>query len=333
MIPPPSGEELLGNAANPSNRCKSVGPVYNIVRCIMSILHTTPVAQNGMRCAIFSRAMQGSSSIFEQHHEKRAHCHQVDGVEIAFDSFAVARAFRNELWKDRFAAHLSRVSTRLSGLQGWGEVVAARKSRSTATKLLAPRCTSSAISLAPALLADPIAGLDDLAKRLSPFRGHNMAKAGLELAYMDLLAQASEQSLSALIGGELERMAVGVSLGIQPTISRLLQRVEQYLESRLPANQTEDQTGLGPRRRRRSATQASRHPAFGRCQLGIHPRRSGALKEARRFQSANDRATARRTTTWWTMRALQEVMTTRLCLDESIISHRHARSWPWIGEL
>ena len=44
-----------------------------------------------------------------------------------------------------------------------------------------------------------------------------MAKAGLELAYMDLLAQASGQSLSALIGGELKRVAVGVSLGIQPT--------------------------------------------------------------------------------------------------------------------
>jgi O-succinylbenzoate synthase len=56
-----------------------------------------------------------------------------------------------------------------------------------------------------------------------------MAKAGLELAFMHLLAQVNEQSLSALIGGELKRVAVGVSLGIQPTISRLLERVERYL--------------------------------------------------------------------------------------------------------
>ena len=49
--------------------------------------------------------------------------------------------------------------------------------------------------LGPVLLTEPIHGIDDLVKRLSPFRGHNMAKAGLELAYMDLLAQVSEQSL------------------------------------------------------------------------------------------------------------------------------------------
>jgi O-succinylbenzoate synthase len=81
----------------------------------------------------------------------------------------------------------------------------------------------------PALLTAPITGLNDLARRLARFRGHNMAKAGLELAFMHLLAQVKEQSLSALIGGELKRVAVGVSLGIQPTISRLLERVERYL--------------------------------------------------------------------------------------------------------
>jgi O-succinylbenzoate synthase len=81
----------------------------------------------------------------------------------------------------------------------------------------------------PAVLVKPIEGLNELAGRLAPFRGHNMAKAGLQLAYMDLLAQRSQQSLSALIGGTHKRVAVGVSLGIQPTVSRLLERVERYL--------------------------------------------------------------------------------------------------------
>jgi O-succinylbenzoate synthase len=56
-----------------------------------------------------------------------------------------------------------------------------------------------------------------------------MAKAGLELAYMDLLAQSTQQSLSALIGGTRKQAAVGVSLGIQPTVSQLLDRVERFL--------------------------------------------------------------------------------------------------------
>jgi len=56
-----------------------------------------------------------------------------------------------------------------------------------------------------------------------------MAKAGFELAYMDLLARTQRQSISKLIGGERPRIAVGVSLGIQPSIDRLLERVDRYL--------------------------------------------------------------------------------------------------------
>ena len=51
------------------------------------------------------------------------------------------------------------------------------------------------------MLAQPISSLNDLATRFASFRGHNMAKAGLELAYIDLLAQLTNQSLSRMIGG------------------------------------------------------------------------------------------------------------------------------------
>jgi O-succinylbenzoate synthase len=56
-----------------------------------------------------------------------------------------------------------------------------------------------------------------------------MAKAGLELAFMDLLAQVREVSLSGLVGGERKVIPVGVSLGIQPNVDRLLERVERFL--------------------------------------------------------------------------------------------------------
>jgi O-succinylbenzoate synthase len=56
-----------------------------------------------------------------------------------------------------------------------------------------------------------------------------MAKAGLELAFMDLMAQATNQSLSQLLGGTQKRIPVGVSLGIQATMPQLLERVDRYL--------------------------------------------------------------------------------------------------------
>src|SRR5260370_41062894 len=79
------------------------------------------------------------------------------------------------------------------------------------------------------MLSGTIADLNDLAKRFADFRGHNMAKAGLELAYLDLLARIRGQSLSQLIGGVRESIAVGVSLGIQSSINKLLERVDKYL--------------------------------------------------------------------------------------------------------
>ena len=151
----------------------------------------------------------------------------IEGVEIR-----LIRLPLNEPFETSFGKIDSRliflVCLHAEGLRGWGEVVASEE----------PRYSYETVGTAfhvikdffgPALLAEPIKGLDDLAKRLSSFRGHNMAKAGLELAYMDLLAQVSQQSLSTLIGGTVKRVPVGVSLGIQPTVSQLLERVERYL--------------------------------------------------------------------------------------------------------
>ena len=115
------------------------------------------------------------------------------------------------------------------GLKGWGEVVASEQ------PLYSYETAGTAFHvikdfLAPAVLDTPVADLAGLAQRFSRFRGHNMAKAGLELAFMDLLAQVNKKSLAALVGGERKRVAVGVSLGIQPTLSQLLRRVDKYLD-------------------------------------------------------------------------------------------------------
>jgi o-succinylbenzoate synthase len=120
------------------------------------------------------------------------------------------------------------VAVKGGGETGWGEVVAAEE------PLYSYETVGTAMHvirdyLAPALLAEPVSDIADLARRLAPFRGHNMAKAGLELAYMDLLARLQCKSLSQLIGGTRDRIPVGVSLGIQPTLEQLLERVDRYL--------------------------------------------------------------------------------------------------------
>ena len=155
-----------------------------------------------------------------------------DQVAIENIEMRTVRLPLNEPFETSFGRIDSRliflVSIEGGGLTGWGEVVAAEEPRysyetvGTAWHVIRDY-------LAPAMLSGPVADLSDLAERFANFRGHNMAKAGLELAYMDLLARIRGQSLSQLIGGVRESIAVGVSLGIQSSLDKLLKRVDKYL--------------------------------------------------------------------------------------------------------
>jgi O-succinylbenzoate synthase len=155
-----------------------------------------------------------------------------DQIELESIEMQTVRLPLHEPFETSFGSIDSRliflVSVKAGGLTGWGEIVAAEEPRysyetvGTAWHVIRDY-------LAPAMLLRPVADLSDLAARFARFRGHNMAKAGLELAYVDLVARTKERSLSQLIGGLRARVPVGVSLGIQPDLDQLLDRVERYL--------------------------------------------------------------------------------------------------------
>ena len=60
-------------------------------------------------------------------------------------------------------------------------------------------------------------------------RGHNMAKGGLETALWDAEARQKGVPLWKLLGGTREEIPCGVSIGIQPTIEKLIAKVEKEL--------------------------------------------------------------------------------------------------------
>lgn len=116
-----------------------------------------------------------------------------------------------------------------NGLTGWGECVAGEgpwysyETVETAWHVLSD-------FLIPALLGRTLDGPADVVDAFQRVRGHAMARATLENAVWDLRAQADGVSLQQLIGGALPRVAVGVSIGIEPTIDELLARVAQYVD-------------------------------------------------------------------------------------------------------
>jgi o-succinylbenzoate synthase len=69
----------------------------------------------------------------------------------------------------------------------------------------------------------------EITEILAPIRGHNMAKAGIESAIWDAEAKIRGVSLSKLLGGTIEEIACGVSIGIQPSIDALIAKVEKEL--------------------------------------------------------------------------------------------------------
>ncbi len=69
----------------------------------------------------------------------------------------------------------------------------------------------------------------DLFAAWKAIRGHNMAKAGLEMAAWDLFAKQSNVPLATALGGHKSEIVSGVSVGIQDSLEQLAAKVEGEL--------------------------------------------------------------------------------------------------------
>lgn len=65
---------------------------------------------------------------------------------------------------------------------------------------------------------------DIYATLLEDIRGHEMAKAAVEMGMWALFAVLQQESLAAVLGGKQRRISVGISLGIQSSPAALVQR-------------------------------------------------------------------------------------------------------------
>jgi len=79
-------------------------------------------------------------------------------------------------------------------------------------------------------LSHPVAFHTEVQK----FKGHHMAKAGLELALWDLKAKKEQKPLSELYGGDKKEVFSGVSIGIQDKVPDLIGRIGDFLEKGYP---------------------------------------------------------------------------------------------------
>lgn len=83
--------------------------------------------------------------------------------------------------------------------------------------------------LGPLVLGREWDSIDQLRGHYHLVKGHNFAKAGLEMACWDALARAEGQPLRRLLGGVSKEIASGVSLGIETDLRKLTDLVEKYV--------------------------------------------------------------------------------------------------------
>lgn len=153
---------------------------------------------------------------------------RIERIELRHIKMELVSPFVTSMGTEYDEEHII-VRVDAEGVTGWGESVAegtpfySYETVQTAWHILND-------FLIPAVLGKDLHSVEEAISAYQGVRGHRMAKAGLEAALWDAFAKTQQKSLSKLLGGIRDRIEVGVSIGIQESTGKLLEKVEGYLD-------------------------------------------------------------------------------------------------------
>jgi o-succinylbenzoate synthase len=215
------------------------------------------------------------------------------------------------------------VSLASEGLIGYGECVAdhdpgySYETTGTAWHILKD-------FIAPLILGQEIPDAESYQRRVEGIRGHQLAKAGVEMALWDLLGKRTGKSLREMLGGERSRVEVGVSVGLQSSREKLVEMVAEYVSQGYRRVKLKIKPG------RDVAETLAVHKAFPNLLLQVDANSSYTLATSEALRPLDDLELLLieqplQEDDIWDHRKLQASFKTAICLDESIVSLRHAR--------
>jgi O-succinylbenzoate synthase len=114
------------------------------------------------------------------------------------------------------------------GVDGWGECVAG-VDPFYSSEWIESAWPTLKHYLAPAVVGRTLATARESVPLTARVRGHRMAKAALENALWDAEAKQKQQPLWKLLGGTLQEISCGVSIGIQDSVEQLLEKIQTEL--------------------------------------------------------------------------------------------------------
>jgi O-succinylbenzoate synthase len=215
------------------------------------------------------------------------------------------------------------ISLASEGLIGYGECVAdhdpgySYETTGTAWQIIKE-------FIAPLILGQDFSDMESFQQRVEGIRGHNLAKAGVEMAIWDLFGKRAGRSLRELLGGERTQVEVGVSVGLQSSPQKLVETVADYVSQGYRRVKLKIKPG------RDIAETRAVHKAFPNLLLQVDANSAYTLVTSDALMPLDALELLLieqplQEDDIWDHRKLQAQMKTALCLDESIISLRHAR--------
>ncbi|MCC7359410.1 MAG: o-succinylbenzoate synthase [Anaerolineales bacterium] len=152
---------------------------------------------------------------------------KIDTVDLIHIKLPYVTPFQTSRWVE-LDRECVLVRLQADGLTAWGECVAGQnvgysyETTKTNWHILED-------FIVPAVLAADLPDVPQYRAAVAFISGHNMAKAGMELALWDMFGQRQGRSLQSLLGGQGDRVRVGVSVGIQASPEKLVEVVDGYL--------------------------------------------------------------------------------------------------------
>ena len=215
------------------------------------------------------------------------------------------------------------VEVRSDGLIGFGECVASHdpgynyETIGTAWHILKD-------FIAPLILDKDVFDAADFQSRVAGIRGHHLAKAGVEMALWDLLGKRSGKSLRELFGGVREKVEVGVSIGIQESVQGLVRSAADYVKQ----GYARVKIKIKPGRDVQDASAVRKE--FPILRLQVDANSAYSLNDVKILKPLDDLNLLLIEQPLfeddiWDHHKLQQEFKTPICLDESIVSPRHAR--------
>ncbi len=245
-----------------------------------------------------------------------------DRVELRYLSLPMARGFETSFSRTTRKDFLL-LALSADGVTGYGECVADEN----------PYYLPETIGTVHHVLRDFLVPLAlsrefdhprDLWAAMEPVRGHEMAKATLEMAAWELLARREGRPLHALLGGRGGTIAAGVSIGLQRDPQALVDEVAREIEAGYRRIKIKIKPG------RDVALVAAVRARFPDVPLMVDANNAYTLADRSVFAALDQqRLTMIEQPLAWDdfgdHAVLQRGLTTPICLDESIRSAAHAR--------